>query len=318
MVSDLRLKTSGVVKGTFLISKVEMKPFNNKPGNFMSCELSDKSGNLKAILWDGVGLYESWLRNGLVVDIVGTMATYKDSPQLVLTTLAQCSSYDISQFIPSLDKSKVNDIMKNLDTLSQAIKNPVCKIIWNAILKSEDADLIEKFKTCPGGKGDVHHAYLGGLAEHSESMVKIGARLASAMGLDADILMTGCLIHDIGKIAAYQWETGIDMNDAGRLLHHTTLGYDMLQRLATIYNIPRSDITLLKLSHIIISHHDEEGIRKPMFPEAIAVSLIDNLDAATNHARDYVAKVGNEEGSNWTKFCQLTGRQYFNPGLEIT
>jgi 3'-5' exoribonuclease len=316
MVSDLRFKTSGTVKGTFLISKVEMKPFKNKPGNFLSCELSDRSGNVKAVMWDGVSLYESWLKNGLVVDVVGSMATYNDAPQIILNTLTQCQSFDISLYIPSLDKAKVDEIMGHLDSLSQVIRNPVCKIIWDALLKSKDTDLTEKFKACPGGKGDVHHAYLGGLVEHSESMVKIGARLASSMGLDADILMTGCLIHDIGKINAYQWETNIDMNDAGRLLHHTIIGYDMLQRLATLHGIPSNDTTLLKLSHIIISHHDEEGIRKPMFPEAVAVSLIDNLDATTKHARDYVAKVGNEEGSNWTKYCQLTGRQYFNPELE--
>jgi hypothetical protein len=104
------------------------------------------------------------------------------------------------------------------------------------------------------------------------------------------------------------------MTDAGRLFHHTYIGYGMLLQMADILGIPRSDQTLMKLAHIIVSHHEDEGIRKTMLPEATAVAMIDNLNASTNFALGFVGKEENKEAdSNWTRFCQLTGRQYYIP-----
>ena len=326
MIKDLKLKTAGVARGAFLISNIEFKPFKGKPGNFMSCELGDMSGTIKGIMWEGTELYKDWIKNDMVLNVTGTMAVYKESPQMVISTMAKCESYDPTLFIPSLDKSLIDEIMARLDQHRSKITNETCETIWGAVIgypkEGEPNSRREVFSRCLGGKGTVHHAYCGGLAQHSESMVRISENIANWLGLDRDILMTGCLIHDIGKIEAYKWDTAIDMTDAGRLLHHTTLGYKMLLEIAALYAIPANDITFLKLVHIISSHHhrdslDKEALCKPMFPEAVTVALIDNLDATTVHARDYSNKDENKDpDTNWTKFCQLTGRQYYIPKEE--
>jgi len=319
MIKDLKLKTSGTAKGAFLIFKVEFKPFKGKPGNFMSCELGDMSGSIKGIMWEGTELYKDWIKDGMVLNVSGTMATYNDAPQLVINTMIKCESYDPTLFTPSLEKAKIEEIMARLDRHRSTISNETCETLWGAVIgypkEGEPNSRRDAFSTCPGGIGEVHHAYCGGLAQHSESMVTIADSIAVKFNMDRDLLKTGCLIHDLGKIESYRWSPVIEMTDAGRLLYHTNLGYKMLLEIGAIYAIPVNDITFLKLAHIIISHHYEtEGGRKPMVPEALAVALIDNLDATTTHAQSYSTKLENmDSGTNWTKYCQLTGRQYYIP-----
>jgi 3'-5' exoribonuclease len=142
----------------------------------------------------------------------------------------------------------------------------------------------------------------------------LGGTISQYQGLDLDIILTGCLIHDMGKIQCYNWYLCIEMTDMGRLLHHTSVGYGMLLEIANKRGIPIDDPTFLKLAHIIIAHHEDEGIRKTMFVEANAVSLIDALDALVTHATAYSkAPENKEEDSNWTRFCNLTQRQYYIP-----
>jgi hypothetical protein len=104
------------------------------------------------------------------------------------------------------------------------------------------------------------------------------------------------------------------MTDIGRLLHHTSIGYGMLLKIAEKNKIPIDDPTFLKLAHIIIAHHEDEGIRKTMFAEASAVAQIDAMDALITHAGVYSRAPENKnEDSNWTRFCNLTQKQYYIP-----
>jgi 3'-5' exoribonuclease len=254
------------------------------------------------------------------VDISGEISTYKDIPQIQIKLIALAKKTNLSEFVPSLEKKRIDELTLSLDKI--VIKNDVCRKIWEEILNPPFRD---KFKSCPGGIGDVHHAYIGGLLDHSACMVQISQGLIDSQfkDLDKDILITGCLIHDIGKIESYQWDGIPEMTDAGRLFHHTYIGYGMFLQMADKLDILRSDQTFMKLAHIIVSHHEDEGIRKTMLPEATAVAMIDNLNASTNFALSFVGKEENKEtDSNWTRFCQLTGRQYYIPkkaeNLDIT
>jgi 3'-5' exoribonuclease len=149
-------------------------------------------------------------------------------------------------------------------------------------------------------------------------MVRIAEEVAKDhYGLDKDLLKTGCLVHDIGKMVCYHWDVAIEMSDIGRLLHHTVTGYQMLMGIADELKIPQSDLTLIKLGHIIANHHEDEGIKNTEFPEAVAVGLIDNLNAQVNFTIGYCSKEENRDpNSNWTKYCHLTSRQYFVPRVE--
>lgn len=210
------------------------------------------------------------------------------------------------------------------------IENPFYKKLWEYLLFKKNIYVIPTlFHECPGGVGTVHHAYLGGLLEHSNSMIKTAKCLVGhSKEIDMGTLLTGCLIHDIGKIVAYSWDIIIEMNDKGRLLHHIPLGMMVLNRIIddiyTTSQKPFVQLTekeehdLMLLHHIIVSHHeDKESVRKPMTAEAQIVSGLDNLDAAANYCADFINNKNNhEQDTNWTRYSTLTERRYYKPVLE--
>jgi 3'-5' exoribonuclease len=315
MISDIKLNkpVSGfrsILDGAYLVTKCEFKSFANKPGTFLSCELSDRTGAIKAVMWDRTEPLKMWLKNKSVVNITGEVSTYKDVMQIVLKSISEANVYNMADLLPSLSLDAINTNAECLDKIHAGITDNTCKMAWDYILGKELGGLRGKFLNCPGGIGDVHHAYLGGLAEHSLSMMILSEKLFNR--LNRDILLTGCLVHDMGKIMCYNWNGIIEMTDAGRLLHHTATGYGMLR---DIYKDKTADQHIyLKLAHIIVAHHEEEGIRKTMFPEATAVAKLDDLDASTNFSVGFIARDENSDPeTNWTKFCQLTGRQYYRP-----
>jgi 3'-5' exoribonuclease len=315
MLKDYKNKTMGPIKGTFVINKVEYKTFSNKPGTFLSCEFTDLSGSMKGIMWDGFSSYKPWLKNKTVVEVSGELNTYKEATQIQIKNMNPVQNYDKALLVPSLPIQRLTEIETSLKSFKISIKNEICKIIWGEILGDPLGSL---YMECPGGVGEVHHNYCGGLAEHSFSMIQIGEVLALQHTLDRDIILTGCLIHDIGKIQCYNWQLCLEMTDIGRLLHHTSVGYGMLLNIAEEKEISIDDPTFLKLAHIIIAHHEEEGIRKTMFAEANAVSHIDALDALVTHAIAYsTAPENKNENTNWTRFCSLTQKQYYIPIAQI-
>jgi len=318
-------KVNVPIKGIFVISKCELKPFAAKGGYFMQCQLTDLTGSIKGIVWDGAEAIKLWIKNKMVVETAGDITRYNDMPQVIVKTLKQKTDYNPADFLPSLPPNKILTAVCSLNEYGNSIKDTICLKLWKAIIPVPRSDgydypssISEKFIQCPGGVGEVHHNYLGGLLEHSYGMIKAAITLSEYSGLDKDILLTGCLLHDIGKIDSYAWDVVLEMTDHGRLLHHTTIGYEILMGLIEDHEIFYGPIsankTLLKLAHIIIAHHEDEGLRKPMFPEAQAVSALDSMDAAVQHAMMFSNKSENQEqDSNWTTFCRLTERQYYMP-----
>jgi 3'-5' exoribonuclease len=318
------------ITGTFVLSKCELKPFAAKGGYFLQCQLTDLTGSLKGIVWDGAEAIKGWVRNKMVVDVVGEITRYNDMPQVIIKTLKQKKEYNRADFLPSLPADKIRAMLEELNLYKMGMKNDTCKLLWGVVVPETKpgiceydhrSKISEKFIQCPGGVGEVHHNYLGGLLEHAYGMIRTAVTVAEYATLDRDILLTGCLLHDIGKIDAYNYKIVLEMTDTGRLLHHTTIGFSILKDLATIIpGIPKlftDNEIMLKLAHIIISHHEEEGFRKPMFSEAQAVSALDKMDAAVQHAIMFSGKPENHDSeSNWTRFCSLTERQYFMPMVQ--
>lgn len=313
-------KRNARFSGTFIISKCELKPFKQKSGFFMQCLLTDKTGSVKGIIWDQAEKLREKVKNNTVVEVTGETARYNDNPQAVIKTVTPKEDFDKSDFIPSLDKDRINQILQGLDSIAETIDDPFYQKMWSFVLGENSREI---FSECPGGIGDVHHAYMGGLMEHTYSIITTAKSFLEQPGapaLDKNLLLTGALIHDIGKVQAYSWDTVIEMNDTGRLLHHVPLGVMMLKDIVDeeFAEVKPEDYTkFLNLLHIIISHHDcneEGGHRKPMTPEAVAIARIDAMDASVAHAFMFSGNEDNlEEDSNWTRYCHLTGVRYFKP-----
>lgn len=313
--------------GSYAISRCELKPFKAKPGFFMSCELADRTGSIKGIVWDNAENVKKRIRNKMVVSVRGETTRYNDVPQAVIKNIQEQKEYDRDLFVPSLPKEQIESLLHQLKTMrDEHIKDPFYKSVWNCLLEGTDEKgLAKNFRECPGGVGDVHHAYIGGLMEHSYSMMWSGMHFMRQPGLrklDKELLLTGCLIHDIGKTLAYNWSIVIEMNDLGRLAHHVPLGCIVLNNLIWrdpgFESLEENRIKYNNLMHIIVSHHDEsEGHRLPMTPEAVAISRLDAMDAAVTHALNYTNNPDNHElDTNWTRYNQLTGRRYYSLASE--
>ena len=185
---------------------------------------------------------------------------------------------------------------------------PLRKLIeafWN------DNELVHRFKTAPAAK-KMHHAYIGGLLEHTLSMVSLSDKIASHYsGIDRDLLLTGAILHDIGKTKELEYEFKIDYTDEGRLLSHIVIGLKMIdEKLSTIENFPEDQLLLLK--HLIVSHHGSQEFGSPEPPktiEAVLLNYIDEIDSKVNGIRDFIAT--EDPNEDWTSFHRILGRHFY-------
>ncbi len=164
------------------------------------------------------------------------------------------------------------------------------------------------FKRSPAAK-NFHHGYLGGLLEHTLGVCKLARAVADMYPLlDADLLVFGAFVHDIGKIHELRSHPVIDYTDEGRLIGHLVLGVRMVEeKIRTIKTFP-ADLEL-KIKHLILSHHGEYEFgspKRPKFLEAFALHLVDDLDAKINGLARFIEQ-DRGEGS-WTEFNRLFAR----------
>ena len=170
--------------------------------------------------------------------------------------------------------------------------------------------LRDRFLAYPASTG-VHHVYVGGLLEHSLSVAKMGMAVASLIGGDRDIIITGSMLHDIGKIQELEITRGFRFTDRGRLLGHITLGVMIVEELiGRIDGFPQELTDIL--THIVISHHGLEewgSPKKPMFPEALIVHHLDNLDSKVMGVREHMRD--NMADNRWSEYHRLYEAKFF-------
>jgi 3'-5' exoribonuclease len=158
----------------------------------------------------------------------------------------------------------------------------------------------------------MHHAYIGGLLEHTLSMAVLADKIAGHYnGIDRDLLVSGALLHDIGKIREFSYDMGIDYSDEGRLVNHIAIGLQMIEeKIRTITSFPEEPALLLK--HMVISHHGSRELGSPEPPktiEAVMLNCIDEMDSRVQAVREFMGK--EDSGETWTSFHRLLGRHFY-------
>jgi 3'-5' exoribonuclease len=174
-----------------------------------------------------------------------------------------------------------------------------------------DEAWVGKFKRAPAAKM-MHHAYIGGLLEHTVSMTSLAEKIAAHYGgVDRDLLLTGAVLHDIGKIEEFDYQLRIDYADQGRLVSHIVIGIRMLEdKLREVTGFPEDQAWLLK--HMIISHHGSREFGSPEPPktiEAILLNYIDEIDAKVTGVREFMA--ADESNETWTSYHRMLGRHFY-------
>ena len=266
--------------GFFLVLlKQQRTTKTNKP--YLNLILGDKTGQLEGRVWEpGDPRIAKDFDRGDVVKARGSASRFDDRLQMKIDQLrvALPAEVDKADLLPSTTYD-VADLWRQLLGFVDSLANADLKLLLSTILA--DPDLAQAYREAPAAK-QLHHAWLGGLLEHVVSLLTLADRVAPHYPLlDRDLLMTGVILHDIGKVRELSWEIGFEYTVEGSLLGHIQIGTALTERaIDSLPGFPPKLKTLVL--HMILSHHGklEFGSPKlPMIPEALVLNFLDDLDA---------------------------------------
>ena len=295
------------IEGQFLLGSVS-KGVNATGGSYFSVELRDASGQITAKKWDATLADEQIFVTGNVISIIGETNRYKDALQLKILSaeLVALEDIDVARFVKAPPISK-EELIKKFNNYVDSIKNEDCqKLIKYMIKKFGD-----KIFSYPAAVS-IHHEYSSGLLMHSLTMADIASYLCKIYDADYDLLITGCLLHDLGKIIELEGPIVYKYSVEGKLLGHISIMTAEIRKAAEELKIT-SEIPLL-LEHMVLSHHGQPDFGSPVMPltkEALLLSLIDNLDSKMVVVNKAIADL--EPGSFSTKVFPLDNRSFYKP-----
>ena len=303
------IKAGDRVDDIFVLSEKILS--QKKDGNnFLNVTLSDKTGTIKGVVWDNVDQIAAGITSGAFAHVNGSVSDYRGTLQVVIKKMEPFSPdrIDPSDFLPQTSRD-VEGMFERLIKITETITTDYLKTLIDAFFK--DKEFVNKFKTAPAAK-KMHHAYIGGLLEHTLSMVSLADKIAGHYsGIDRDLLLSGAILHDIGKIDEFEYQFKIDYSDKGRLLNHIVIGLKMVDdKLSGIEHFPEDQMLLLK--HLIVSHHGTREFGSPEPPktiEAVLLNYIDEIDSKVNGIRDFIASEDPDE--TWTSYHRLLERHFY-------
>lgn len=299
----------------FAVRKKEVKEYDGKP--FLLLELGDRTGRIEAVIWERFSEIGKGFGKGDVVKVQGTVITYRERPQISVKKIrkAEPPEYEASDFLPESERNR-EAMYRRLLEKAEGVKNEHLRVLLERCFKDEA--IVEKLSEAPGGKL-WHHVYLGGLLEHTLGVTAICERAAELYELvDRDLLVTGALLHDIGKTVEYEWSTFFDFSDVGRLEGHIVLGERIVRRkMETIEGFPEE--MWKRLSHMLLSHQGRREFGSPVVPmtlEAVLLYYADELDSKAG-AFTRVIKKERGEGKKWSSWVHLIERFiYLGPDVD--
>lgn len=270
---------------------------------FLTFDLMDKTGNVAGIMWDRVEDAMSCVEPGGFYHVQGKLGNYQGRPQLTVNAIypADLKEVDRDDFLRATKHDR-EAMMIELRGFIERVESKHLRVLLDAFF--DDGSFVEQFVMAPAAV-QVHHAYLGGLLEHTVLMARLADRIPEVYSeVDRDLLMAGILLHDVGKTAEYEYESVLDHTYDGRLLGHIVIGYEMTRdRIRRIADFP--DELARMVLHIILSHHGQMEFgspKTPKFVEALIVHFLDNMDARVAMFRETIER---NPGAKWTDYHQF-------------
>lgn len=295
------------VVSSFLVNEKNMA-FSLKGSPYLNVRLKDKTGELDGKVWENAVELDKLFRKGDIIFIEGRAANYKNAIQISITNIRKLSPDDVdtADYLPAVN-ADVDTMFNEMLGYIDSIKDKFLRTLLDAFFQDEAT--VSHFKRAPAAKG-FHHIYLGGLLEHTLSVVRLLQKIADHYPeLNRDMLMTGGILHDIGKIHEFSYQSIIDYSDEGRLIGHIVMGVEMVnKKIAMMDDFPQQ--LALELRHIILSHHGEFEFGSPKRPktlEALVVHYIDDLDAKFNAFKTFMKDAADND-SDWTNYNRFLER----------
>jgi len=281
---------------------------------FLLMTLMDRTGSIRAVDWYNAEENDAKLAEGDVVLARGRVVFFeghlqlnvdREKDALVLLTEEQ---YDYERFV-EVTKRGIDTLYEKLVRFISEIQDREIRALLEALFV-EDREFVSCFVQAPAGVS-VHHAYVGGLLEHTVDVATMCKRMSNVYDfLDKDVLVAGAMLHDIGKVREYRiTKKGLEVTTEGELKGHIALGLEILHQVASKVNIAKTK--LLQLEHIVLSHHGEYEFGSPVLPktaEAYVVHALENMDSKLSRFRSINEKQKNG-GKIWSEFDKHLGRR---------
>jgi 3'-5' exoribonuclease len=308
----------------YLVGEKQLRA--NRQGNlYLQIELRDRSGSISSRLWNASDdLFRSF-DEGDFLRVKGKVQLFQGALQVILShiTAAEAEKVDLADFMPHTE----HDIGKLMERLRQPLmrmENHHLRALVQCFLM--DDHFVRDLCRAPAGIRN-HHAFVGGLLEHMVTLIDAADRIFGGTPrlypeVDRDLVLTGVFLHDIGKIRELSYDRTFAYTDEGQLIGHLIIGVEMLnekvKQVEHLTGEPFPKELLLRLKHMILSHHGhyEFGSPKlPMTPEAIALTHLDNLDAKV-HSFTRDIREDRNQTSAWTPFNQALQRKLYKGAVE--
>ena len=302
-IADLAKYENQVITGFFAAASRQDRS-KRDGSHYFALTLADRTGQMEARMWETADAGE--FASGDIVKVRGQVCRYKDFLQLNVERIrrAEPGEFDLADFVPHTERN-IDELWAELNGYVASFTDPHLKALLRSIL--DDAEISAALREAPAARS-IHHAWIGGLLEHIVSLMGIADLAAKHYAVHRDLLLTGVILHDIGKLQELQWGTSFDYTIEGQLLGHITLGVALIERkAASLPDFPAALRVLVE--HLVLSHHGkyEFGSPKlPMIPEAVLLHYLDDMDAKMQTLRSEFARslvTGREPGevTDWVR-----------------
>ncbi len=298
------------VDTTFHLAAKEMR--STRTGEaYLALELADRSGRMPAVYFRPEPA-ASAVPTGTVVRVSGTVTRFRGVKRVSVENMLPVSEYDPSDLLESSRREKAESLAQ-FKVVAATVHDRELRRVLKAVFGDEE--FFARFTACPGARTH-HHAYLGGLMEHTIAVATLCRTLAGVYErVDGDLLVAAALLHDIGKVDELTYDTAVGYTDEGRLLGHVVLSERrMREAVARLRPAPQAEM-LTRLSHAVLAHHGElewGSPKRPSTVEALLLHHVDNLDAK---ADGFLALTGGPSlvEERWTDAANLFRRPLYAP-----
>jgi 3'-5' exoribonuclease len=310
-ICDCARHENKVITSTFVVVAKQIKP--KKTGDpYLALTLGDRSGQLEAKMWDNVEEVLDAFEQDDFLKVKGLINKYKQRFQLTIHKLRKLgeSEIEFADYLPKTTKD-IDELWQTLTGFVAGFQNPHLKALVQSFMS--DPEISAAYRNAPAAK-TLHHAYIGGLLDHVVSLFRsCDLMCRNYPQINRDLLLTGAFFHDIGKIHELTYNRSFTYTTKGQLLGHMIIELEMLQKkLAGLPGFPDELKTLVE--HLIISHHGEYEFgspKLPMFPEALVLHYLDNLDSKMEAMRAHFERESSLDGA-WTSYNASLGRPLLN------
>jgi 3'-5' exoribonuclease len=300
------LREGDVVNDLYAV-KIKNPPRPYKRGTWFGLTVTDKTGEINIKFWGGENkervkrLYDSFKIGDVIQIRLGNVEIYEDKPQISIneTTggIRRCSpsEYDVRDFIPSLDEDKIKELLGIVKKDISIVENVQLKNLLDLLFS--DSKFVNDYSHSPSAITH-HHNYVGGNLEHTVGVVRLCKNICEMYkGINRDLVITGAILHDIGKLKEYNTKAAIEKTPEGNFIGHIVMGDRWIrEKIANLRDKGKDFDQELedKLCHIILSHHGKYEFGSPRMPKTIEACVIHSADMMDSQVKNFIQNI--EEG----------------------